>query len=138
MSFDTTRTEILARRWRTPHARAHAMLLFYDSDHFFVNDTASACVTACVRPLRLAFREPPISAVLGRRGADPPAVAVTTVWHACIITDDMCNAHAAYHAARTHFKRKGDRPVPEPGLAAACSAAQVHTACMFMHALFFE
>ena len=67
----------------------------------------------------------------------PPVVAVAAVWHARSLPHAIFDAHAASHAARAHIERERDRPGPEPSLAAACSAAQVHTACMFMHALFF-
>ena len=67
----------------------------------------------------------------------PPLVAVVTVWHARSIGHAIFDPHAACHTAHAHIERERDRPSPEPGLAAACSAAQVHTACVFMHALFF-
>ena len=67
----------------------------------------------------------------------PPVVAVKAAWHARSLSHAIFDAHAVSHAARAHIERERDRPGPEPSLATACSAAQVHTACMFMHALFF-
>ena len=86
-----------------------------------------SCTMGCARALRLAFQPPPILAILGIRGAEPPAVAVTTVWHARSISHAIFYAHAACHAARAHIERERDRPCPEPSLAAACSAAQAGT-----------
>ena len=37
VSIDTTRTENLARRWRMPHAQAHAMQLQYTSACIFIH-----------------------------------------------------------------------------------------------------
>ena len=65
-----------------------------------------------------------------------PAVAVETLWHACIIFHVITGVHAAFHATYAHIERERDHPRPEPNLAAARSAAQVHAACVLVHALF--
>ena len=101
--------EPLARRWHMPHAHMNAMKLLHGFTCIITHILAFSCLVACVWALCLAFREPPISAVLGKRGTEPPAVALAHVYRACIFPCIMVDVHAACHAARAHVEHARGR-----------------------------